>query len=513
MMPLGTHAARVGDPLRPGDDQAVARAAVVAGDLLGPLKRRAHRVRPADGIVVVGLPGADVIDALEHRGEILLDAIEECHLVEEPLRAPLGAGAIVADDIEDEGVVELAGGFDRLDHPAGVVVGLLEESGIHLHHPGVDLLLIGREARPGGDAGGEGDELRVGRHDAELFLAGERFRADRIPAGVELTGVFLDPFLAGVVRGVGGARRVVEEEGLLRGDGLLGADPLHGPVGEIVVEVIVRIFEIGLDRLRPLDRRRPPLVGVAADEAEEVLEAEAGRPEIERPGLARLPIGDVVVLAKPGGAPGIELENLGDRRRVLLHDGVVAGEAGGRFGDRSRVDGVMVAAGDQGGAGGAAQGRGVKLRVAEAAFGEQFEDRRLAGAAKGARGSEADVIEEDEEDVRRAFGRLNRLREIGGGILGTEIDRAAKRCRGGRKDLGGRSARFGSGAAGGEAAKEHDKPQRTADQQGQGMVRHRRLLRGIFSVCKRGRFSVSREGAEKSLPNPCLHNGRFNRYS
>ena len=315
------------------------------------------------------------------------------------------------------------------------------------------------------------------------------------------------------MRGVSGARRVVEEEGLLRGHRLLGADPLHCPVSEVVVEVVIGVVEIGLDRLRPLDRRRPPLVGVAADEAEEVLEAEAGRPEIERPGLARLPIGNVVVLSKPGGAPGIELENLGDGRRVLLHDRVVAGEAGGRLGDRRRVDGVMVAAGDQRRARRAAQGGGVKLRVAEATLGERFEDRCLAGAAEGARGSEADVIEEDQKDVGGAFRSLERLREVGGGVFGTEIDRAAKRCRGGRKDLGGRSVRFGGGEPGGEAAKEHDKPQRTADQQGKGTVRHRRLLRGIFSMCKRGRYSVSREGAEKTLPNPCLHNGRFNGYS
>ena len=123
-------------------------------------------MRPADGMVVVGLPGADVVDACKDRGEILLDAVEKSHLVEEPLRAPLGASAMVADDVKDERVVELAGCLNRLDHPAGIVVGLLEEPGTHLHHPGVDLLLIGGEARPGEDAGGERNELRVDRQRA-----------------------------------------------------------------------------------------------------------------------------------------------------------------------------------------------------------------------------------------------------------------------------------------------------------------------------------------------------------
>ncbi len=49
-------------PLRPVDDRAVAGAAEVRGDLLGPLVRRVHRVRPADRVVVVGLRPAELVD-------------------------------------------------------------------------------------------------------------------------------------------------------------------------------------------------------------------------------------------------------------------------------------------------------------------------------------------------------------------------------------------------------------------------------------------------------------------
>ena len=72
------------DPLGPVDDRAVARAAPVRGDLLGPLVRRIHGMRPAHGVVVVGLrpaelvePGQQELGRLEGR-----QAVEVAHLVE-----------------------------------------------------------------------------------------------------------------------------------------------------------------------------------------------------------------------------------------------------------------------------------------------------------------------------------------------------------------------------------------------------------------------------------------------
>ena len=50
------------DAVRPVHDRAVARAAPVRRDLLGPLVGRVHRVRPADRVVVVGVRPAEVVD-------------------------------------------------------------------------------------------------------------------------------------------------------------------------------------------------------------------------------------------------------------------------------------------------------------------------------------------------------------------------------------------------------------------------------------------------------------------
>src|SRR5262249_58530973 len=109
---------------------------------------------------------------------------------------------------------------------------------------------------------------------------------------------------------------------------------------------------------------RSTLVGVAADEAVEVVEAESGGPQVERPGLAGVPVGDIVVLAEPGGAIAVLLQDLGDGRRVLPHQRVVPREAGAEFHDAGGVNRVMVAAGDKRRPGGRTQGGGVELVVA-----------------------------------------------------------------------------------------------------------------------------------------------------
>ena len=63
---LAAHLALGRDALRPVHDRAVAGAAPVRGDLLRPLVRRVHRVRPADGVVVVGRRGAEHVDPGGH---------------------------------------------------------------------------------------------------------------------------------------------------------------------------------------------------------------------------------------------------------------------------------------------------------------------------------------------------------------------------------------------------------------------------------------------------------------
>ena len=125
---------------------------------------------------------------------------------------------------------------------------------------------------------------------------------------------------------VGGAGREVHEERLVGHQRLLLAHPGDRAVGEILGE---RVALLG--RLRRLDRRgalvQPGvvLVGLAADEAVEVLEARSGGPLVERAGGRDLPDRHLVTLAELGGRIAVELQGFGDRRLLLGPDAVVPG--------------------------------------------------------------------------------------------------------------------------------------------------------------------------------------------
>ena len=65
-----------------------------------------------------------------------------------PIERAFGAAAVVAADVDDQRVVELAHVLDRLDHAADLVVGIGEVGGVDLHLAREQLLLVGRQARP-----------------------------------------------------------------------------------------------------------------------------------------------------------------------------------------------------------------------------------------------------------------------------------------------------------------------------------------------------------------------------
>src|SRR4029453_16599647 len=93
-----------------------------------------------------------------------------------------------------------------------------------------------------------------------------------------------------------------------------------------------------------------PLIGLAAHEPVEVLEAHPTRPLVEGSSQA-VEIGRrVMVLAEPGRGVAVLLKNLADGSLVLGNDAVVARIAGGLLGDHTKTRRMVVAAGDQGGA-------------------------------------------------------------------------------------------------------------------------------------------------------------------
>jgi hypothetical protein len=95
------------DSTWPVDDRAGAGAAPVGSDLLGPLIRRIHRMRPPNGVVVVRRRSAELVDlGLQVRWRLnASNAVKDEHLVEGAVDGALGAGAVVPDDVVDQGVL------------------------------------------------------------------------------------------------------------------------------------------------------------------------------------------------------------------------------------------------------------------------------------------------------------------------------------------------------------------------------------------------------------------------
>ena len=108
-------------------------------------------------------------------------------------------------------------------------------------------------------------QLGVGRDDAHLLLARERLLAHRLIAHVEAALEAVDPLLRRVVRGVAGARRVVEEERLVGRQHLGVLDELERLVGEVLGEVVALLRRARrVDGMAVVDQLGIPLVRLGA---------------------------------------------------------------------------------------------------------------------------------------------------------------------------------------------------------------------------------------------------------
>ena len=119
-------AALVGDMPRPRHAHALAGAAEVRRHLLAPLERRVERPGPAGGVVREGLVRAPELVEQElvlHRHG---HAVEERELVRRAIDRPFRARSVVAADVDDQRVIELAHVLDRLNDAADFVVGVSE---------------------------------------------------------------------------------------------------------------------------------------------------------------------------------------------------------------------------------------------------------------------------------------------------------------------------------------------------------------------------------------------------
>ena len=233
-----------------------------------------------------------------------------------------------------------------------------------------------------------------------------------------------------MVRRVRAARRVVQQERHIRIDVVELIHPVDGVIRHRGGQVPLRIPDERLDmRGIPEQRARRPLVGVAAHETVEVLEPHAGRPLVERTRLARLIDRRVVILSEPRRAVAVLQENATNRGAILADHAVVTGEARRDLRDHTEPDRVVVAPGDQCSPGRRAQRGRVEIGVAQPAGGDAVQRRRRNDAAECGWCTKADVVGEDQQDVRRALWR-DHARRPGRFRLGSvEVDLSLKFLR------------------------------------------------------------------------------------
>ena len=253
-----------------------------------------------------------------------------------------------------------------------------------------------------GNPFGANRQLRILGNDAEFLLPFERVLAILVPALVELAFEFVDPFLRRVVRSVRGAGRDVKKERPPRRDAFRLANPRDRLIGDIGREVIVRVGR-PRDEIAVLVEDGIPMVHVAGVEAVEVVEAQAVGPAVERAGRARLPGRRVVVLADPGGHVAVLTEDFADGAAASRKNADVAVVAGGELRDAGKRRRVMVAAGYERRARRAAERGRVKVVVAKAFRGQLVHRRRGDAAAERAVLTEPAIVDQDEQDVRRAL--------------------------------------------------------------------------------------------------------------
>src|SRR5271156_3941931 len=409
--------------------------------LFGPFEWRIKGPGPGDRHMRVGLVRAPVIivqcvhrqDGLDHRH--IDDAVVGGVLVERAVNAAFGAGAVIAVDVDDQRVVELALVLDLLNHATNLVVGVGGVGGEDLGFPAIHLLFRRVQRVPFGQLGTTVLRLSVRpwrercvrRNHAQLLLVFEELLAQLFPAHIELAVELVDPFLGWLVGRVRAAGHVIEEERLVRRGRVQVVHVLDGVVGQVGGEVVAFLTDPWVHRSRIAEQVGRPLVGFATQEAIEILKAHADRPLVE--GASRGAVSEargVVVFAEPRGGVAVLLQYLSDGSVILTDDGIIARVAGGQFANDAEADRVVVAAGDQGGPRRRAKRGGVELDVTQARLGDAVQVRRRDNAAEGAGYAVALVIGHDEQHVGRVLGRHDTGRPPGRRVLGGFLDYAAE---------------------------------------------------------------------------------------
>ena len=207
------------------------------------------------------------------------------------------------------------------------------------------------------------------------------------------------------------AGRPVHEERLVGRIGAMLAHPGDRLVGQVLAQMIFLIMG-RLDRIEVLEQPRLPLRGLAGEEAVEVVEADAlaGWPERERPHRRGFGRRRVVPLAEGRSLISVIAKHLGDGRGRPGNDAGIAIPVHRALGDGAGTHALVISAGQQRRARRRADRGRVEGVVADAVIRDPRKRRRVDWTAIGIGQAEANVIEEDDQDVGRVLRQVVRLR-------------------------------------------------------------------------------------------------------
>ena len=266
-------------------DHAVARTAVITSDLLGPFKGRVSRHRPARRHMREGVGASPVIGDREHalNGLNAENTVEAEHLVEGTDQATLGAGAVVAHDVNEKGVIQLTEIVDGIHQSTDLDIGVLHEARKGFHLQFEQLLLLLSQLVPILNFIRLVSKLGALGHDAHGLLTSQCFFTQCVPAVSKAALVLIPPLHGNMMRRMNGSRRVVDEERFIGCHGLLETHPgdrLVGHIGRKVIIGVVLTLKLG----HTVENDRIPLIGLTGNKAVELVKARVSGPAEERAG-------------------------------------------------------------------------------------------------------------------------------------------------------------------------------------------------------------------------------------
>ena len=182
------------------------------------------------------------------------------------------------------------------------------------------------------------------------------------------------------------------------------AQPADRLFGQVLAQMIFFIMR-RLDGIEILDKPRLPLRRLAGKESIEVVEPDrfAGRPVCKRTHRGRFGGWGVVPLAECRTLVAVVAEHLRECCRGSRNKARVTIPVDRALGDGPRTDTMMIAAGQKRRAGRRADRGGVEGVVADAFTGDAAQGRRVRRTAVCIGLSEADIVEQDDDDVGRVL--------------------------------------------------------------------------------------------------------------